>query len=89
MKNSWNDMISLFPPQEFMSLTTVHGKLRASAPCSIFHVDSLRAALILHQVPPKLLRLSICIKLMALAHHSTGQPSAEFNFHIDSKCAFV
>ncbi|RWW88775.1 hypothetical protein BHE74_00002332 [Ensete ventricosum] len=23
------------------------------------------------------------------AHYSTGQPSVEFDFHIDSKCAFI
>ncbi|RZS03601.1 hypothetical protein BHM03_00033783 [Ensete ventricosum] len=61
MKNLWNDMISLLPLQEFMPLTYVQGKLRASAPCSIFYVDSLHAAWILHQVPPKSLRSSICI----------------------------
>ncbi|RWW31120.1 hypothetical protein BHE74_00020651 [Ensete ventricosum] len=48
-------MISLLPLQEFLSLTYVQGKLRASAPCFIFYVDSLRVAWILHQVPPKLL----------------------------------
>ncbi|RWW11743.1 hypothetical protein BHE74_00006387 [Ensete ventricosum] len=47
-----------------MSLTSVKGKLRASAPCSLFYVDSLHATWVLHQVPPKLLRLSICIELM-------------------------
>ncbi|RWW26495.1 hypothetical protein BHE74_00040431 [Ensete ventricosum] len=31
MKNSWNDIISLLPLQEFMSLTSVQGKLCASA----------------------------------------------------------
>ncbi|RRT33540.1 hypothetical protein B296_00047072 [Ensete ventricosum] len=30
-------MISLLPLQEFMPLTTVQGKLCASAPCSIFY----------------------------------------------------
>ncbi|RRT82675.1 hypothetical protein BHE74_00002077 [Ensete ventricosum] len=64
MKNPWNDMISLLPLQEFMSLTSVQGKLRASALYSIFYVDSLHAVWILHQVPPKLLRPSICIELM-------------------------
>ncbi|RWW32481.1 hypothetical protein BHE74_00005219 [Ensete ventricosum] len=64
MKNPWNNMILLLPLQEFMPLTSVQGKLRASAPCFIFRVDSLHAVWILHQVPPKLLRLSICIKLM-------------------------
>ncbi|RWW15437.1 hypothetical protein GW17_00020725 [Ensete ventricosum] len=64
MKNLWNDMISVLPLHEFMSLTSVQGKLRASAPCSLFYVDSLHATWILHQVPPKLLRLSIYIELM-------------------------
>ncbi|RRT83396.1 hypothetical protein B296_00010362 [Ensete ventricosum] len=51
-----------------MPLTSVQGKLRASAPCSIFYVDSLHAAWILHQVSPKSLRSSIYIELiMALA----------------------
>ncbi|RRT50762.1 hypothetical protein B296_00037424 [Ensete ventricosum] len=36
MKNPWNDMIPLLPLQEFMPVTFVQGKLRASAPCSIF-----------------------------------------------------
>ncbi|RZS21169.1 hypothetical protein BHM03_00053770 [Ensete ventricosum] len=57
-------MIPLLPLQEFMPLTYVQGKLRASAPCSIFYVDSLHAAWILHQVPPKSLCSSICIKLI-------------------------
>ncbi|RRT56578.1 hypothetical protein B296_00032104 [Ensete ventricosum] len=47
-----------------MSLTSVQAKLRASAPCSIFYVDSLYAAWIPHQVSLKLLRSSICIELM-------------------------
>ncbi|RRT65260.1 hypothetical protein B296_00015917 [Ensete ventricosum] len=64
MKNPWNDMIPLLSIQEFMALTFVQGKLRASAPCSIFYVDSLHAAWILHQVPPKLLRFSIYIELI-------------------------
>ncbi|RRT72857.1 hypothetical protein B296_00030109 [Ensete ventricosum] len=50
MKNLWNNMIPLLPLQKFMSLTSVQGKLRASSPCSIFYVDSLYAAWILHQV---------------------------------------
>ncbi|RRT34014.1 hypothetical protein B296_00029047 [Ensete ventricosum] len=33
MKNPWNDIISLLPLQEFMSLTSVQGKLHVSAPC--------------------------------------------------------
>ncbi|RWW05012.1 hypothetical protein BHE74_00024058 [Ensete ventricosum] len=61
MKNPWDNMIPLLPLQEFMSLTSVQGMLCASAPCSIFYVDSLHAAWILHKVPPKLLRPSICI----------------------------
>ncbi|RWV84559.1 hypothetical protein GW17_00053717 [Ensete ventricosum] len=36
MKNLWNDIIPLLPLQEFMSLTSVEGKLRAFAPC--FHL---------------------------------------------------
>ncbi|RRT63383.1 hypothetical protein B296_00007704 [Ensete ventricosum] len=47
-----------------MSLTFVKGKPCTSAPCSIFYVDSLHAAWILHQVPPKLFCPSICIELM-------------------------
>ncbi|RRT54998.1 hypothetical protein B296_00011412 [Ensete ventricosum] len=47
-----------------MSLTLVQEKLSASTLCSIFYVNSLHAAWILHQVSPKLLRSSICIKLM-------------------------
>ncbi|RRT83138.1 hypothetical protein B296_00018462 [Ensete ventricosum] len=54
-------MIPLLPLQEFMFLTSVQGKLHASTPCSILDVDSLYAAWTLHQVPPKLLRPSICI----------------------------
>ncbi|RWW89691.1 hypothetical protein BHE74_00001273 [Ensete ventricosum] len=61
MKNPWNNMIPFLPLQEFMSLTSVQGKLRASAPCSIFYSDSLHAASILHQVSSKLLCLSIYI----------------------------
>ncbi|RRT54277.1 hypothetical protein B296_00049279 [Ensete ventricosum] len=64
MKKLWNDMIPLLPLQEFISLTSVQGKLCASAPCSIFYVVSLHVAWILHQVPSKLLLLSICIELM-------------------------
>ncbi|RRT38419.1 hypothetical protein B296_00002942 [Ensete ventricosum] len=64
MKNPWNDMIPLLPLQEFMLLTSVQGKLHATTPCSIFYVDSLHAARILHQVSPKSLRCSICIKLI-------------------------
>ncbi|RRT83430.1 hypothetical protein B296_00014352 [Ensete ventricosum] len=61
MKNPWDNMIPLLPLQEFMSLTSVQGKLCAFASCSIFYVDSLYAAWILHKVSPKLLRPSICI----------------------------
>ncbi|RWW61672.1 hypothetical protein BHE74_00031256 [Ensete ventricosum] len=57
-------MIPLLPLQEFMPLTSVQGKLRASAPCFIFYVDSLHTAWILHQVPLKSLRSSICIELI-------------------------
>ncbi|RWV79141.1 hypothetical protein GW17_00059774, partial [Ensete ventricosum] len=58
MMNPWNDIIPRLPLQEFMSLISVQGKLYASAPCFLFYIDSLHAAWILHQVPPKLLRLS-------------------------------
>ncbi|RRT85521.1 hypothetical protein B296_00002314 [Ensete ventricosum] len=64
MKNPWNDVIPLLPVQKFMSLTFVQGKLCASAPCSIFYVDSLHVAWILHQVSPKMLCPSIYIELM-------------------------
>ncbi|RWV96679.1 hypothetical protein GW17_00040592 [Ensete ventricosum] len=64
MKNSWNNMISLLPLQEFMPLTSVQGKLCVSAPCSIFYVDSLHVTWILHQVPSKSFRSSICIELI-------------------------
>ncbi|RWW57623.1 hypothetical protein BHE74_00035571 [Ensete ventricosum] len=64
MKKPWNDMIPLLPLQEFMPLTSIQGKLRASAPCSIFYVDSLHAAWILHRVSPKSLRSLICIELI-------------------------
>ncbi|RWW83772.1 hypothetical protein BHE74_00007717 [Ensete ventricosum] len=45
MKNPWNNMflILLLPLQEFMSLTSLQGNLRTSAPCSIFYIDSLHA----------------------------------------------
>ncbi|RWW40506.1 hypothetical protein BHE74_00054080 [Ensete ventricosum] len=59
-------MIPLSPLQKFMSLTSVQAKLRASSPCFIFYVDSLHVAWILHHVPPKLLRSSICIKLIVV-----------------------
>ncbi|RWV80097.1 hypothetical protein BHE74_00003571 [Ensete ventricosum] len=64
MKNPWNDMILFLPLQEFISLTSIQGKLYASAPYSIFYVDSFHAAWIVHQVLPKLLRSLICIELM-------------------------
>ncbi|RWW67425.1 hypothetical protein BHE74_00025133 [Ensete ventricosum] len=64
MKNPWNDIISLLPLQEFMSSTSIQGKLCASASCFIFYVDSLHAAWILDRVPPKLFCSSICIVLM-------------------------
>ncbi|RRT32453.1 hypothetical protein B296_00045218 [Ensete ventricosum] len=47
-----------------MLLTSVQGKLHASTPCFIFYVDSLCVAWILHKVPPKLLRSSICIEMI-------------------------
>ncbi|RZS10437.1 hypothetical protein BHM03_00041661 [Ensete ventricosum] len=64
MKNLWNDMITLLPLQEFMSLTSVQGKLCASTPYSIFYINSLHVAWTLHQIPPKLLCLSSYIELM-------------------------
>ncbi|RZS09299.1 hypothetical protein BHM03_00040370 [Ensete ventricosum] len=36
MKNTWNNIIALLPLQEFMSLTSIQGKLYASAQC--FHL---------------------------------------------------
>ncbi|RRT86044.1 hypothetical protein B296_00003812 [Ensete ventricosum] len=33
-------MIPLLPLQEFISLTSIQGKLRAFAPCSIFYVET-------------------------------------------------
>ncbi|RWW61149.1 hypothetical protein BHE74_00031820 [Ensete ventricosum] len=36
MQNPWNDIIPLLPLQEFISLTFIQGKLRASTPC--FHL---------------------------------------------------
>ncbi|RWW71899.1 hypothetical protein BHE74_00020325 [Ensete ventricosum] len=64
MKNPWNNMILLLPLQEFMPLTSVQGKLRTSSPCSTFYGNSLHVAWILHQVPPKSLRYSICIEFI-------------------------
>ncbi|RRT77896.1 hypothetical protein B296_00025036 [Ensete ventricosum] len=55
MRDPWNNMISLLPLQEFMSLTSVLEKLRASVLCSVFYVDSFQAAWALIQVSPKLL----------------------------------
>ncbi|RWW43367.1 hypothetical protein BHE74_00050985 [Ensete ventricosum] len=68
-------MIPLLPLQEFMSLTSVQEKLHVSASCSIFYVDSLHATLIFHQVPPKLLRPSICIELMVALTPTTPRVS--------------
>ncbi|RRT38220.1 hypothetical protein B296_00048819 [Ensete ventricosum] len=68
-------MIPLLSLQEFMSLTFVQGLLCASVPCSFFYVDSLHAAWILHQVLPKLLRLSICIELMVALVPTTPRVS--------------
>ncbi|RWW53385.1 hypothetical protein BHE74_00040124 [Ensete ventricosum] len=59
MKNSWNNIIPLLPLQEFMSLTSVQGKLHVSTPCSIFYVNSLHAAWILQLLHPL-----ICIEFM-------------------------
>ncbi|RWV91643.1 hypothetical protein GW17_00046061 [Ensete ventricosum] len=64
MKNLWNDMIPLLPLQEFMSLTSIQGKLCASAPCFIFYIDSLDVTWILHKVSPKLFCSLTCIELM-------------------------
>ncbi|RZS17209.1 hypothetical protein BHM03_00049327 [Ensete ventricosum] len=75
MKNPWNDMISLLPLQEFMPLTSIQGKLRASAPCFIIYVDSLHTALILHQIPPKSLHSSICIELIVALTSTIPQVS--------------
>ncbi|RRT44669.1 hypothetical protein B296_00048564 [Ensete ventricosum] len=58
-----NNMISLLPLQEFMSMTSVQGKLRVSAPRSIFYVYSF-IWLTRFTKSPKLLRLSICVELM-------------------------
>ncbi|RRT45121.1 hypothetical protein B296_00026735 [Ensete ventricosum] len=58
MKNPWNDIILLLHIQEFMSLTSVQGKLHTSAPC--FHLlcrlssCSLDTSLISIQVAPPL-----------------------------------
>ncbi|RRT79493.1 hypothetical protein B296_00025312 [Ensete ventricosum] len=87
MKNQWNDIISLLPLQEFMSLIYIQGKFCVSAPCSIFYVDSLHTAWIFHRVLPKLLRFSICIELHA--RHSMSQPFVESDFYIESKCIFI
>ncbi|RRT81651.1 hypothetical protein B296_00002910 [Ensete ventricosum] len=57
-------MILLLPLQEFMSLASVQVKFCASALCFIFYVNSLYVAWTLHQVPPKLFHLSMCIELM-------------------------
>ena len=64
MKDPWNNMILLLPLQEFMSLTSIQGKLCASAPCSIFYAGSLYAAWVLRQVTLKLLHSSFCIELI-------------------------
>ncbi|RRT69922.1 hypothetical protein B296_00005321 [Ensete ventricosum] len=57
-------MILLLPLQEFISLTSIQEKLRASASCFIFYVNSLHVTWILHQVLSKLLHPSICTELM-------------------------
>ncbi|RRT72934.1 hypothetical protein B296_00033966 [Ensete ventricosum] len=59
MKNLWNNKISLFLLQEYMSLTSVQRKLRASVPCFIFYVDSFHVAWVLYKAPRKLLQPSI------------------------------
>ncbi|RWW10088.1 hypothetical protein GW17_00026388 [Ensete ventricosum] len=68
-------MIALLPLQEFISLTSIQRKLHASALCSIFYVDSLHAAWILHQVPLKLLHSSISIELMVVLTPTISQVS--------------
>ncbi|RRT79171.1 hypothetical protein B296_00009561 [Ensete ventricosum] len=84
-------MIPLLLLQEFMSLSSVQGKLRASAPCFIFYVDSLHAAWILHQVPPKLLCFSICNELMVALTTTIPRVSPPTSPISTStlKCAFV
>ncbi|RWW19682.1 hypothetical protein BHE74_00002408 [Ensete ventricosum] len=72
MKNSWNDIIPLLPLQEFISLTSVRGKFCVSALCSIFYVDSLHVTWALHQVSPRLFRLSICIELIVALEPTHG-----------------
>ncbi|RRT85294.1 hypothetical protein B296_00010588 [Ensete ventricosum] len=57
-------MIPLLPLQEFISLIYIQEKFHAFVPYFIFYVDSLHTTWALHQVPPKLFRLSICIELM-------------------------
>ncbi|RRT39362.1 hypothetical protein B296_00059193 [Ensete ventricosum] len=53
MRDLWNNMIPFLPLQEFMSLTSIQGKLHAFASCFIFYVNSFYAAWAVHQVPPK------------------------------------
>ncbi|RRT45938.1 hypothetical protein B296_00033118 [Ensete ventricosum] len=83
-------MIPLLSLQEFMFLIYVQEKLRAFVPCFIFYVDSLHATWILHQVPPKLLRLSICIELMVALTPIIPRVSPLLSLiFVGSKCAFV
>ncbi|RZR75048.1 hypothetical protein BHM03_00048544 [Ensete ventricosum] len=91
MKNPWNDIIPLLPLQEFMSLTSVQKKLCASAPC--FHLLRRLSSCSL-DTSPSSTQVASPLDLHRVdgdprVHHFTGQPSIEFDFHIDSKCAFV
>ncbi|RZS02106.1 hypothetical protein BHM03_00032084 [Ensete ventricosum] len=68
MKNPWNDIIPLLPLQEFMSLTSVQGKLCASALC--FYLLRPLPSCGLDTSPSSTqvaLCLSICIEMM-VAH---------------------
>ncbi|RRT79884.1 hypothetical protein B296_00022044 [Ensete ventricosum] len=90
MKDPRNNMIPLLPLQEFMSLTSVQGKLCASAQCFIFYIDSLYGLGYFTKFhsscsTPRLHG----VDSGPHAHHSTGQPSVESDFHIGSKCAFI
>ncbi|RWW08288.1 hypothetical protein GW17_00028292 [Ensete ventricosum] len=56
--------MTLLPLQELMSLAFVQEKFCTSNPCFIFYANSIHVAWALHQILPKLLRSSMCIKLM-------------------------
>ncbi|RWV92304.1 hypothetical protein GW17_00045337 [Ensete ventricosum] len=85
----WNDMIMLLPLQKFIYLTSIQGKSCASAPYSIFYVNSFDAAWALHQVPPKLFRSLICIELMMALAPTIPWVSPSLSSIFDSKCAFL